>query len=423
MAERHKASSDLSFTLYYEKKPGAGEDAEPFLRIGENHVVLCVFDGMGGAGSRQYRDGKDVRTGAYLASRTARQAVIYWIDLLISALPFEDFPKLHEQNMEIKEQRSKADDEADDEADDVADDEKTSSNRKPVQRLSGYKKQQDARDLLEQVVRQHFRELESVAGPSRSSRLKSKLIRSFPTTIACLYITYPGEGTLINAIWAGDSRCFLWSPSKGLQQLTNDHTVSDVDPLENLYEDSPISNCINSDNDFFLERKTYKETDEQFVLLSATDGCFGYWPSPMHFEQALVTSLTDSNSMKEWESMLCDKIETVTADDFSLALVAVGYDNFTDLYCSFLDRRAFLYNSLFSPLEETARKLVAKRDELSELELRKSTLESKMSILEQSTSDLETEVSVLEDESQTITRRGWSTYKSTYCAYARKPDN
>jgi serine/threonine protein phosphatase PrpC len=64
----------------------------------------------------------------------------------------------------------------------------------------------------------------------------------------------PAE-SVCNVFWAGDSRCYLLSAPAGLQQLTEDDLKTKGDAPANLVEDSPMSNFINADVDFVLNRR------------------------------------------------------------------------------------------------------------------------------------------------------------------------
>src|SRR4029453_376871 len=57
------------------KIAGKGEDSDPILRQGPELGLVGVFDGMGGAGGTVYETPDGPRTGAYLASRIARDVV------------------------------------------------------------------------------------------------------------------------------------------------------------------------------------------------------------------------------------------------------------------------------------------------------------------------------------------------------------
>ena len=65
----------VSFRFNMAKLPGQGEDCDPILSDGSDLSLVGVFDGMGGAGGTVYQTPDGPRTGAYLASRVARDAV------------------------------------------------------------------------------------------------------------------------------------------------------------------------------------------------------------------------------------------------------------------------------------------------------------------------------------------------------------
>jgi len=65
----------VSFKFCTAKVAGEGEDADPILRVGPDLGLLGVFDGMGGAGGRVYDTPDGRHTGAWIASRFARNVV------------------------------------------------------------------------------------------------------------------------------------------------------------------------------------------------------------------------------------------------------------------------------------------------------------------------------------------------------------
>ena len=65
----------LSFGFNLAKIADQGEDSDPILRDGPDLGLIGVFDGMGGAGGTVYETPDGPRTGAYLASRIARDVV------------------------------------------------------------------------------------------------------------------------------------------------------------------------------------------------------------------------------------------------------------------------------------------------------------------------------------------------------------
>ena len=70
---------------------------------------------------------------------------------------------------------------------------------------------------------------------------------------------------------------------------------------------------------------------EPAILFCATDGCFGYIPSPMEFEKEILQTLKDSNTILEWEKKLTQLFQEYASDDFSLTLAAIGYRSFSGM--------------------------------------------------------------------------------------------
>ena len=96
-------------------------------------------------------------------------------------------------------------------------------------------------------------------------------------------------------------------------------------------EGSALSNCVCADNDFTINHKEIKIDKQPYVILSATDGCFGYCRTPMHFEHLLASSLFSSNNQEDWERRMKEQIQEISGDDFSIAIIAKGFKDFSEL--------------------------------------------------------------------------------------------
>ena len=156
------------------------------------------------------------------------------------------------------------------------------------------------------------------------------MVRDYPTTLAITTALQNEDGThTVNSYWAGDSRNYLWT-SEGFYQISKDDLDTELDPLENLRNDGALSNCICADREFIINNKSIT-VEGKFVILSATDGCFNYFATPMHFNDVLVTGLKQSDNVEEWEGFCKSEITDVTGDDVSLSLIAVGFEDFNDL--------------------------------------------------------------------------------------------
>ncbi|HEY6793234.1 MAG TPA: hypothetical protein VI248_00970, partial [Kineosporiaceae bacterium] len=217
------------------KIEGQGEDAEPILRDGRELALVGVLDGMGGAGGTVYETPDGPRTGAYLASRLARDAV-------------------EERMLHILD---------------------------PEWNLDGPVAARDLQRTVRSVLADALSELH--APPSG---LRSRLLRALPTTMALIALQRRergGDQWACHVLWAGDSRAYVVTPDDGACQLTVDDLRDRGDAMANLRGDSLVSNAMSADTDFVVHHGMVELT-APFLVLAATDGCFGYLPSPMHFE-------------------------------------------------------------------------------------------------------------------------------------------
>lgn len=265
----------ISISFVTEKIVGRGEDAPPLLISKGQACAVGVFDGMGGSGAvlcdSIYGEGLSM---AYVASR-------------IVASSMETF--LHNHLL----------------TDDVT-----------------------AEDMKAVIDRRLKKEQEDF--PLKKTTLRTKIVRNYPTTMALVVLQEHDDSLKVDSYWAGDSHCYLWD-KEGLSQINKDDLVSDNDPLENLQNDSPISNCICVGSDFVIHHKSITIEKCPVIILSATDGCFGYFQTPMHFEYILKSCLLKAQNKKEWECLIKNELLKVTGDDCSLSLIAVGFSSFDEL--------------------------------------------------------------------------------------------
>lgn len=265
-----------------EKKEGHGEDSDPILFSNNDSIFLGVFDGMGGAGGAECEsdfshDGIHM-TKAYVGSRIVKEAIEKSVR--------ENPGILFDPNLEI---------------------------------------------ILSNIIKVRYAEEKEKFPPKSKGGLRSALIKEYPTTLAISCITHTPEKFSIDSFWAGDSRNYIWNQD-GLFQISVDDLKGNLDPMQNLHEDAPMSNCIQANGPFKINHKNILVNHkDKFVVISATDGCFGYYPSPMDFEKALLDSLINASSLEEFEKNLTTAFTFVTADDFSFSIAAVGFKNFNDL--------------------------------------------------------------------------------------------
>lgn len=272
--------SPIELHFVKDMREGYGEDSEPLSLISDNFYAVGVFDGMGGSGAAictsEYGEG---RTKAYVASRIIKDAVFNLFSTEEDKSKITSETILHIAKERLEKEKSDY----------------------PTKNVSG---------------------------------LRSKLTREYPTTLAVVTarLTEQDEYEIIS-YWAGDSRNYFWN-EKGFFQISKDDLDAELDPLENLRNDGSLSNCVCADREFHINQMKFN-SPKNFVILSATDGCFGYFPTPMHFNNILLRSLKSSNGEEEWKHCIAESISKVTGDDISLSLIAVGYNGFEDLKRSF----------------------------------------------------------------------------------------
>lgn len=325
-------SPPLGFHFNAAKVEGKGEDSDPIAEWDQKQGVLAVFDGLGGAGSTIHHHRGVAYTGAYIASRVAMSEIR------------QLYNSVFEPRLMI-----------------------------PVDTAS-------LRNQMEEALKREAATLETESEPTR---LKSKLIKRLPTTMAALFMAQIDEETLrCQAVWAGDSRCYNLSPHTGLQQLSKDDIKSGGDALDNLKNDSPLSNYLNADTKFELHSQVWT-FPQPHILLAATDGCFGYLLSPAHFEFLLLDSLAQANSTLQWRAEVINRLGNIAGDDCSMALLALGWSSFDALKAAFHTRHRQLHQDFIQPLDTLTQEIERDSTLLSEVESRKNEREMRREALRQ----------------------------------------
>ncbi|WP_160050179.1 MULTISPECIES: protein phosphatase 2C domain-containing protein [unclassified Nocardiopsis] len=275
----------LAWGVWAEKVPEHGEDAEPLL---EHHVasgrgVVGVFDGAGGAGSSVARTDSSGRraSSAWVASRVAALVTGEWFRTTVSQ------PAL-------------------DEEDEVG----------QLERELG-----DALSLMR---------------PGERSRLNGRMVRPMPTTMAAVTYCLRGDRVEARALWAGDSRVYALDPGHGLMALTRDHT-DEQDALEQIRQDPPMTNMLTASGRFRVQTSR-TALSAPVVLVCATDGFFGHVVTPHLFELHLLRALEAAADAESLGALLEERVRGYTADDATLAAVALGFDSFEDVRTAYLGR-------------------------------------------------------------------------------------
>ena len=127
------------------------------------------------------------------------------------------------------------------------------------------------------------------------------------------------------------------------------------------------------------------------IILAATDGCFGYYPTPMHFEYIINDCLQKAKDEKDWGELMKEEILKVTGDDCSLSLVGVGYGSFPELKKV---KKSHIVKG-FPGLRETEDNIAWLKQQLSEQEA----------------------------EHEELVSASWTEYKDTYMKYLNERGN
>lgn len=286
---------------WLEKKPARGEDAEPTLRLqGRDRGVLGVYDGSGGAGAeiaRTLRDGTPI-TQAYVASRLVRDLTENWL-----AQP------------------------------------------PAVRETTG----------LQPWIASGL-EVERGRLPRAEVEIRGRMHRVLPTTMAVLdyRTTVHGQAqvqrqTTVEAYWAGDSRAYILTPTDGLQVLTRDDS-REQDALELIRNDQPMDNMVSADRPFAVNQAGVV-VNGPVVLVTATDGCFGYVSTPALFEYAVLRALLEATDLDDWSSRLLGSVSRFTGDDASFSMVALGFGGHVEMANAFGPRYDVLHDQHWKPFQ------------------------------------------------------------------------
>ncbi len=171
-----------------------------------------------------------------------------------------------------------------------------------------------------------------------------------PTTASIVACDYSKDDIFFEYLWAGNSRGYLLEKS-GLCQITEDDLVEEVNPV--LSSEKPrVINLINGETDFKINIKTVK-TQNPSLIITATDGAFSCFSTPMEFEYAVLYTLNRAKSIAQWESLLKRLIREFAKDDFTLMIAGFGFNDFKDMKHYFFDRTKEVFTRYIEPISKS----------------------------------------------------------------------
>jgi hypothetical protein len=233
----------------------------------------------------------------------------------------------------------------------------------PAWNLNGPAAARDLRRSVRSALQERLVELKAPA-----SGLRSRLLRALPTTMALLALQRRepgGDRWDCHVFWAGDSRAYVLRPSTGAQQLSVDDIKDRGDAMANLRQDSVVNNAISADTDFVVHHHKVELT-APFLVVAATDGTFGYLPSPMHFEYLLLAALRDAPDPEQWSLAVQAAVSAIAGDDASMAVLGVGGDH-REFQRLFAERTSELERRWIEPLNALTAEVERRERELAEL--------------------------------------------------------
>ena len=204
-----------------------------------------------------------------------------------------------------------------------------------------------------------FSEMDSIKLTSDLKKYIDKVKKNFadnqdtalvPTTASIIACDYSKKDSIMfEYLWAGNSRGYFLDKN-GLCQITEDDVVEQISPIDETKKPRVI-NLVNAETDFKINIKTVR-TDAPTILVTATDGAYGSFATPMEFEYALLYTLNRAKNVAQWESLLRRLVSEFAKDDFAIMIVAFGFDDFKDLKHYFFERTKKMFNEYIEPISK-----------------------------------------------------------------------
>lgn len=285
-------NTDTVIPFMFQKgiKADACEDAPPIATT--QYAIVC--DGLGGSGYTKHIVPEDTakRTSAYLGSRIVSECV-------------EKFYQEHGEELNTSDQET----------------------------LKIGKSVEILKENLVTAIQSNVDALHITLPRGNTTKI-------FPTTLASTYY-FPCEDKLtVVAIWAGDSRVYVLTPSKGLQLLSLDDADGAADSMNS---GTVMTNCIYA-GDFHINYCVYTLEDPGIVFC-CSDGCFDYLRSPLHMEWLLLTALLSVSSESDGDLLgkalaesISDGVYPSIKDDTTMAGICFRFHSTASLHEAFQPR-------------------------------------------------------------------------------------
>ncbi len=292
---------EIKFTLYSVLK---NEDAIPY--IGQN--LLVVADGLGGSGSALHYIDKDkfydMEDGFYHSA-------------------FADFKLEHIKELKLYLNQS---------LEEMIDEKNDTSalwasrivSARYIYALNYLKEYQrvDNANTREELVKFIQKGLTKTKNQFQLSNGKYKNQLLLPTTLASIRYMTINNKIIVEALWAGDSRCYAFTKDGLFQLSMDDEDVSGA--ITNLFYEG--------NNDTKLNYKKYELT-QPCILFVVSDGFFDPFEpyENLGLEHLLFDCINKSTTIDEFKTNLELKLNQIHADDASIAFTAIGFKDFSTM--------------------------------------------------------------------------------------------
>lgn len=197
--------------------------------------------------------------------------------------------------------------------------------------------------------------------------VRGKSMQMLPSTLAAIIYKHYEDHTDALVVSAGDSRAFVLTPDKGLQQISRDDVFDNVDAFE---KSATMTNNIRQDGEFHINYG-YFTLPPKCVLLVCTDGCFDYISTPMELEYRLEYSISKCGDLLDPKSDNLGEyfgnvlVKSGLKDDCTMAGVILGYTDSEGTKNLFLRRALHIQEKYRNPCAQYDKESLKRKDEVS----------------------------------------------------------
>ena len=305
------------FFVYKPKK--TDEDAPPI--VSERYLIIC--DGLHSTGSIKHEIDSEIKTSAYIGSRCLSNICKEYFEM--NYIEISELMQMKNNNEDVTER---------------------------IERTNA--------DFVKYIKK----ELDEYAKEKELSTISCGIeykgrYEIMPSTLSAIIYKEYDNYVDVMVFSAGDSRSYVLSSEKGLQQLSKDDNSENEDAYSS---DVIMCNCVSQSSDFFINTYIYR-INKPCILFSCSDGFYECVATPMHLEyimdyflQAEINILEEKNSYGENLTLYLDRNDVMWQDDVTVSGVILGYDDEEFIKKEFRERAFYLKEKYIDEYLELAKK-------------------------------------------------------------------